>query len=256
MSDTSADFYLLYEEGYDLEGRVGPEVWLPRRCKVITTVGAHDDVTCLLVAVDPPYRYHGALIDRVMLMPRHQGVSLWPNPDPGTAVHIARVLIDNLDYTIKIDHANDAELLAWGSIVLTTDDARRTWEANRPEFYLLLTGVRGSTTPHACRRILSLQAINWRSHPLYYLAPPLSAEDLGLSGQSIGPIAIGRSEQEVPLLPIDSWPVDALVYSVLVDRPARRVEVPLDQLFVLGSAKLFPAKGAALQWIDETSGLA
>lgn len=115
------DFYLASSEGYDLEE--------PRRCWGIKRLSTTDRDDLLLVKIDPPligqtFGLGDRDIDRVLLLSRHVGHTLFPVTEWPTFVHVARLLIENPEARDNV-LPGEFESVAWAEIYKTEEDARR-----------------------------------------------------------------------------------------------------------------------------------
>jgi hypothetical protein len=114
------DFFLASSEGYRLEE--------PRRCWRIKRVRSDNRDDLLLVRVKPPligqpYGLGGRDIDTLLVATRHKGDSLFPIKEWPVFVHVARLLIDNLEDRDEI-HDTEFESVAWAELYRTEEDAR------------------------------------------------------------------------------------------------------------------------------------
>ena len=131
LAKKKPDFYIASSEGYDMQE---PRAcWFVKRLKTIW----HDDFMLISIAPSLSGTYHG--IDTVMILPRHQGVTLFPN-SPFLCfsqlfqwpiyVYVLRLLVDPQ----KIDNLvseGEYEIIAWAEIYRTQWGAKwsmRMWD--------------------------------------------------------------------------------------------------------------------------------
>ncbi len=111
------DFYLSSSEGYDLLE--------PRKCWVVGQLKTTERDDLALLRIQPPItgKKYGLAqdIERIVVAPRHAGVSLFPVSAWPVYVHVARLPTDNLDKALRPD---DLKVIAWAELHQTEADAR------------------------------------------------------------------------------------------------------------------------------------
>ena len=113
------DFYLASTENAELT--------MPRRCWSIKRLATDSRDDLLLAKIDPPllgqrYGLGEQDIDYVLLAPRHKGGSLFPINEWPLYVHVARLLIKDVQMHKKLD-TGEFELIAWAELYKTEKDA-------------------------------------------------------------------------------------------------------------------------------------
>lgn len=120
MKNYFADFYLVSSEGYGMEK--------PRKCYRIKRLKGAQRDDYLLIKIDPPligqkYGLGGRDIDKVIIATRHKGDSLFPIKEWPVFIHVARILIDDLeDRETVVD--NEFEEIGWAELYETEEAAR------------------------------------------------------------------------------------------------------------------------------------
>lgn len=120
MSDNEVDFYLASTEGYGLEH--------PRKCFIIRRLSTETRQDLLLVRVVPPLIVQKRAIgsgdlELVVLATRHRGSTLFPIKEWPVYVHVARAKHVN-SIEADIVSQDDLEVVAWGELYRTEEDAR------------------------------------------------------------------------------------------------------------------------------------
>jgi hypothetical protein len=123
MADVKPDFYLASSEGYGLD--------CPRACYRVKRLYSATRDDYLLIDIEPPvsgqpYGLGSLDIASVVIATRHIGSSLFPISEWPVAVHVARLLVADLEQRESLD---DSELqeIGWAELY----PSRRAAE-NRP----------------------------------------------------------------------------------------------------------------------------
>jgi len=119
MTTRTPDYFLSSSEGYGLES--------PRACYVQRALAGRANDVYVLVMIDPPlpgqkYDRGDDDIRELVLATRHQGQSIYPVSEWPLYVHVA-IPIEDIDATRSEIATEDLQLVGWGEIYRTRDDA-------------------------------------------------------------------------------------------------------------------------------------
>ena len=113
------DYYLSSSEGYGLE--------TPRKAYKVKSLKGSERDDFYLIKVDPPIngqQFGTGDIEEVIVVPRHEGVSLHHITEYPVYVYIARSLIENIDIVDSIKE-NEIESIGWAELYETVEEARK-----------------------------------------------------------------------------------------------------------------------------------
>ncbi len=118
--DPQPDFYLASSENYDLEE--------PRKCFRIKRLRGEQRDDYLLIRIDPPisgqpYGF-GQDIEKVIVVARHSGYSLFPITEWPVFVHVSVPLVDDPE-SRDLLRRDEVDHIAWAALYETEEEARR-----------------------------------------------------------------------------------------------------------------------------------
>lgn len=114
------DFYLASSEGYGFE--------TPRKAYKVKNLKGSERDDFYLIKIDPPIigqRFGTSDIEELIIVPRHEGVSLHNITEYPVYVHVARPLIGNIGIVNSIKE-NEIESIGWAELYKTEQDAKKS----------------------------------------------------------------------------------------------------------------------------------